>query len=113
MKSLNFASGSMHVYAQRTHWGSVEIRMMCNLVPGNKPAAARQVEFVEAAEGEYIEPALVLGHDTAQMLIDELWRAGLRPTEGAGSAGQLASTERHLSDMRTIAFHKLGIKGNE
>jgi hypothetical protein len=38
------------------------------------------------------------------MLIDALWTAGLRPTEGHGSTGQLAATERHLEDMRALAF---------
>lgn len=32
----------------------------------------------------------------------------LSSTEGTGSAGSLAATERHLADMRTIAFAKLG-----
>lgn len=45
----------------------------------------------------------------AQQLMDELWRAGLRPSEGTGSAGSLAATERHLADMKTIAFHALKI----
>lgn len=109
MKSLNYAAGSMNLYAQRNHWGGIEIRMMCVLLPGNTPAAAKYIEFAEAKEGDYVEPALVLDRETGQQLIDELWRAGLRPTEGAGSVGQLASTERHLADMREIAFFKLGI----
>lgn len=40
------------------------------------------------------------------MLIDDLWTAGLRPTEGAGSAGALAATQRHLQDMRALVFDK-------
>jgi hypothetical protein len=104
-----YLQDSMRIYAQRTHWGSVEVRMMCQLLPGT-PAAARPVEFVEAKEGDWVEPTFVLGRDEAQQLIDELWRTGMRPTEGAGSAGQLASTERHLEDMRRITFHKLGME---
>ena len=50
------------------------------------------------------EPTLRLGMDAAQLLIDELWRCGLRPSEGAGSAGSLAATERHLKDMRDVAM---------
>ena len=42
-------------------------------------------------------------------LIDELWSAGLRPSEGTGSAGSLAATERHLADMRAFAFHALKV----
>lgn len=53
------------------------------------------------------EPTLALSKDDAQQWIDELWRVGLRPSEGAGSAGSLAATERHLADMRDVAFGAL------
>lgn len=56
------------------------------------------------------QPFITLGREQAQNLMDELWNCGLRPSDGAGSAGQQAATEKHLADMRTIAFHKLGIK---
>lgn len=45
-----------------------------------------------------------LSADAAQRLMDDLWDAGVRPAEGAGSAGQLAATVRHLEDMRTLVF---------
>lgn len=56
-----------------------------------------------AIEG-FQAPMLTISPDEAQGLMDELWRAGIRPTEGAGSVGQLAATERHLEDMRTLVF---------
>jgi hypothetical protein len=40
----------------------------------------------------------------AQQFMDELWRVGIRPTEGAGSVGQIAATEKHLEDMRRLVF---------
>jgi len=49
-------------------------------------------------------PFLSLEPEAAQNLMDELWNAGLRPTEGTGSAGSLAATERHLADMRALVF---------
>ncbi|MBI5255418.1 MAG: hypothetical protein HY855_02885 [Burkholderiales bacterium] len=52
-------------------------------------------------------PAVTLDQTSAQQLMDELWRCGLRPSEGTGSAGSLAATERHLEDMRSIAFGML------
>lgn len=55
-------------------------------------------------------PALSLSQSDAQQLMDELWHCGLRPSEGSGSAGSLAATERHLADMRTMAFHALQVK---
>ncbi len=53
------------------------------------------------------EATMRLQPDEAQQFMDELWRVGIRPTEGAGSVGQMAATERHLEDMRKIAFHNL------
>jgi hypothetical protein len=40
----------------------------------------------------------------AQSLVDQLWQAGIRPSQGSGSAGSLAATERHLEDMRSLVF---------
>lgn len=45
-----------------------------------------------------------------QMLMDDLWQCGLRPTEGAGSAGAMRAAERHLADLRTILFKKMDIE---
>jgi hypothetical protein len=61
-------------------------------------------------EGMRREPTFTLRPDDAQQLMDELWRVGLRPTEGTGSAGSLSATQRHLEDMRKLAFHNTGIK---
>jgi hypothetical protein len=47
-----------------------------------------------------------LEYGKAQLLMDDLWVAGLRPTEGAGSAGALAATQKHLQDMRNLVFKK-------
>lgn len=47
--------------------------------------------------------------DRAQELIDDLWRCGVRPTEGKGSAGQLKAVEKHLEDMRKIVASKLSV----
>lgn len=57
------------------------------------------------------QPTCVMTIHQAQVLIDDLWQAGLRPSEGTGSAGQLAATQKHLADMRTIAFKQLKIDG--
>lgn len=71
----------------------------------------QEVEFKPPAdEGAYIPAPLRLTSGEAQQLIDELWRCGLRPTEGTGSAGSLKATENHLADMREIAFKTLKIK---
>lgn len=53
------------------------------------------------------EPTIRMRPTEAQALMDHLWRIGLRPSEGSGSAGALAATERHLADMRKIALDLL------
>lgn len=65
----------------------------------------KPVELEEHSnEAMIIDPTARITKQQAQVLIDDLWAAGLRPTEGAGSAGQLAATERHLEDMRKLVF---------
>lgn len=63
--------------------------------------------------GVVIDPTLRIGRNEAQLLMDDLWNAGLRPTEGTGSAGSLRATEKHLDDMRKIAFSQLEMDGVE
>jgi hypothetical protein len=53
-------------------------------------------------------PSLSIAPDAAQTLMDDLWHCGFRPTDGTGSVGQLAATERHLEDMRRLVFGKRG-----
>jgi hypothetical protein len=54
--------------------------------------------------GERQAPSFSLKADNTQLLMDELWRIGFRPTEGHGSVGQLGAVEKHLADMRALVF---------
>ena len=49
-------------------------------------------------------PTFCLDRDMAQELMDRLWDCSFRPTEGTGSAGSLAATERHLKDLQRLVF---------
>lgn len=85
--------------------------------PNGQVMVAQPVVFSPPVDDSvmFTDPMLRMPVASAQNLMDELWSAGLRPTEGAGSAGSLAATERHLADMKAIAFHTLKInnqKGN-
>lgn len=71
---------------------------------GKKLSVADNVVMREIPEGEIARPFLTLTVTEAQALMDELWHCGLRPSEGTGSAGSLAATERHLADMRKLVF---------
>lgn len=71
---------------------------------------AQPVVMTNADEGTYITPFAVIDKHQAQILMDDLWSAGIRPTEGSGSAGSLKAVQNHLADMKKILFHKMGIK---
>jgi hypothetical protein len=58
----------------------------------------------EQRGGDELRETMNLHDEEAQQLLDELWRIGIRPSNGEGSVGQLAATERHLADMRTLVF---------
>lgn len=80
---------------------------------GRKLFAARPLTLEELTpenEGHEQPATLSLQQDEAQQLMDDLWRCGLRPSEGSGSAGQLAATQSHLSDMRKLAFKACGVE---
>lgn len=91
-------------------WGdTIELRICVKTDAGEIVGVAQPVQFVARNpedDGQRSQPCMVMGRDSAQRLMDELWNVGLRPTEGTGSAGSLAATERHLNDMRALVFIK-------
>lgn len=66
---------------------------------------ATNIEFQVAEEGRIYDPALHLDYMSAQILMDSLWDCGIRPSEGAGSAGAMKATQDHLKDMRKLVSH--------
>lgn len=64
-------------------------------------------------DGTRYRPSLSIPEGTAQMLMDQLWRCGYRPTEARSGAGTVEAMQRHLDDMRNIAFHQLKMKPSE
>lgn len=72
--------------------------------------SARRVVMEPTKQGEAMVPAMTISEEAAQKLMDELWTCGLRPSEGSGSAGMLAATQRHLADMQKIVSKSLKIE---
>ena len=60
-----------------------------------------------------IEPTFRAEKRELQALMDELWRVGIRPSNGEGNVGQIGATRHHLKDMRKIVGHYLKIKLDE
>lgn len=80
---------------------------------GREECFGRPVMMEMREPNTFVEPTMLLEPQQAQQLMDELWQCGVRPTEGTGSAGSLAATERHLKDMRAVALGLLRKEGVE
>lgn len=88
--------------ALRANWGR-RIEFLIHEADG---CAAQGLTFVKMPEGSFLNPTFSLDEAAAQELMDSLWQCGLRPSEGTGSAGALAATQKHLEDMRSLVFAK-------
>ena len=99
----------MQLRAERSH-SSFGINLYLNKPNANGDFfSVTDVTIKTVKRGELIQPLTNIGSDVAQVLMDDLWNCGIRPTEGSGSAGSLAAVEKHLEDMRKISFSKLKI----
>lgn len=97
-----------HVRAKAAPWAhSVEIAAFGRVMGGATKVAT--VQWEEIADNAEMKPLLSISMEQAQVLMDDLWNAGVRPTEGAGSAGAMRAAERHIADLRAVAFKSLGI----
>lgn len=95
---------STYAFAGRNSFHSRQIELYIGEVrPLGKPAYA-ELSLVEYTDGDWVPATTRLTPEAAQELMDSLWQCGLRPSEGAGSAGALAATQRHLDDMRALVF---------
>lgn len=86
------------------YWRHVTLAMVQRGPAGDfvgEPVVMRKVNDLD---NSVPPPLLQLRPEQAQLLMDDLWRCGLRPSEGSGSAGALAATQAHLKDMQTLTF---------
>ena len=98
------------IRANAVEWrmGGVGIWLIDHDSEGRR-TVAKPIEFEPFVEGSLLEPALHLSPERAQLLIDDLWAAGFRPTQGRQSDGVTAAQASHLADMRAIVASRLKI----
>ncbi len=73
---------------------------------------AQPVEFKKITSDGYPVPhpeTFRMSPELAQALVNQLWEMGIRATQSAGSAGQLAAVHEHLKDLRALTFHALKV----
>ena len=111
---MNGGKIQFHVAGDYWRMGEfVEIRMIEKMPDGSVmiPSAPVSMRRIDSSElGLRVQPLMEIGRDEAQVLTDALWDAGLRPTGGAGSVGQLGAVKVHLEDMRAIVADVLKVK---
>ncbi len=100
----------MRAARARISIGSDKIELYAYQTGDGGEFVAEKLSMKSHEHFNYAPPFCRLTNAEAQILIDDLWLAGLRPSEGSGSAGSLKATQGHLADLKTILFHKLGIK---
>lgn len=109
----------MNEFSQRpAEYGQIEIRAVAApwwrgvelLVRSADDGSRGMLTFQPVAVGGQYPPTGVLSMQAAQTLMDDMWNSGIRPTEGAGSAGALRATQQHLDDMRKIAFAQFNLE---
>ena len=100
----------IEIMARREDWQDGVSLYLRKKIEGVSVSVAQPLELKEHERNMPIDPFLILQIQEAQLLMDELWQCGLRPSEGTGSAGSLRATEKHLSDMRLIVMNQLDIK---
>lgn len=65
-------------------------------------AYCSNVTLQTVEEGVSAPPSpIVIDATAAQVLMDDLWNCGVRPTEGTGSAGQSLAQQNHIKDLQT------------
>ena len=117
MNMITTLQGGLRVRVRRggmVFRDELEVDIYSKLDEGGRDiAAASPLEMKVLTEEErltYQGPTFTMPEHTAQKLMDDLWDCGLRPSEGTGSAGALAATQKHLEDLKRIAFHALKVK---
>jgi hypothetical protein len=94
--------GQLLLRASRDHMMGRTIDLRAAIIDGPHVSLAQPLVMAEADECAPMPPFMSLGMDTAQVLMDELWNCGLRPSEGTGSAGAMAAVQAHLQDLRRL-----------
>lgn len=92
-------------------WGAVELQIYQN-IPNTtvKRAFATNIRFEVKERGTLVQPVCRLQDHEAQMLMNDLWNAGIRPKEHRFSDLSFETQKRHLDDMRAIVACQLSVR---
>lgn len=98
------------------------VRRSIDLSFGRVDSKSQGIEVATGVIWEYCEdaatrePTISLPYEVATKLMDELWRAGVRPSDDISSAGEKTALQNHIKALEArVAFvesivkHQLGM----
>lgn len=105
----------IRIHAERQAWAisdGVALFIMAKSYPeGGEPVMRLARLLFEPIDHTYPPPdaTVQLRQEEAQALMDTLWDCGLRPTDGAGTAGAMAATQAHVKDLQGVMYRLLAL----
>lgn len=90
---------------QSFHNFGIDITIGAKSIDG-KMAVAAPIEMKEIAPGGVAPATISMPTESARELMDAMWNAGVRPSNGEGNIGQIGAMREHLEDMRRLVFKK-------
>ena len=91
-------------YIRRHEWSDSIALNVAGVLEGKRyHMQSPSFKTVEPGEALPAKPTLTLSRESAQLLMDDLYRIGIRPSD-VGSVGQISAMQNHLNDMRQLIF---------
>ena len=92
--------------------GGHRLMIIQDRIGTGKIGVASDFVWREYDEGGYFDQNEGIGRadELIQAIVDKAWEAGFRPSGFGDVKNETAAIREHLADMKSIAFHKLGIK---
>lgn len=102
-------SEKTQIYCNRDIWTFPSISMLFVkrfVNDSNESIAVAEPMLFKKVEEHGVRhpPTIELRIDEATALMDDLWRCGIRPSNGDGSVGEIAAVRNHLADMQKLVF---------
>jgi hypothetical protein len=98
--------------AQRNHsmngW-DIFIYRQVPTATGGHTEVATNITFETAQAGDMWPRPLTLANETTQMLFDELWAAGMRPSREESSTGAVVAQAAHIISLQGVTDRLFGI----
>ena len=84
----------------------IDLRLYTRFMGSGDYNRIARVTFEEIPRDQAIRPEhqFTLDDEEARAIMDALWNVGIRPTDGRDKSDQINALERHLADMRALAF---------